>query len=75
MVERTGAITRTAVSGPSPARDAVAAFHGADGDGRLGVWPIGLPREAYGVSNDARGRFGPAVELRARGTRRAIRLR
>ena len=51
-----------------------------DGDGDLTLWPIGLPKEAYGFSRDARGRFGPpsfdaaAFDLPAAGSRQAIRL-
>lgn len=38
---------------------AVKAFHDLDGDGELGRGSFGQPLEPYGVSNDARGRFGP----------------
>ena len=56
-------------------------FHDTDGNGRLSTWPVGLPKEAYGFSNDARGRFGPpsfdaaAFDLSASGARQAITLR
>ena len=38
---------------------AVAAFHDADGDGEMARGLFGLPREPYGFSRGARGRFGP----------------
>lgn len=80
MVARTGAVTSVTITGLAPGRYAVATFHDMDGNGDLTLWPIGLPREAYGFSNDARGRFGPppfsaaAFDLPADGTRQAIRL-
>lgn len=81
MVARTGPVTEVTITGLAPGRYAVAAFHDTDGNGDLTLWPIGLPREAYGFSNDARGRFGPppfdaaAFDLPASGARQAIRLR
>lgn len=36
-----------------PGRYAVQAFHDADGDGKLGRYWYGLPREGVGFSNDA----------------------
>lgn len=81
MVARTGAVTSVVIAGLPPGRYAVAAFHDTDGDGDLTLWPIGLPREAYGFSNNARGRFGPptfasaAFDLPASGTRQAFSLR
>ena len=80
-VPRTGAVTSVIIPGLAPGRYAVAAFHDTDGNGDLTLWPIGVPREAYGFSNDARGRFGPppfeaaAIEVSASGTRRAFSLR
>lgn len=80
MVARTGAVTSVTIPGLTPGRYAIAAFHDIDGDGDLTLWPIGLPREAYGFSRNARGRFGPppfdaaAFDLPASGTRQAIRL-
>lgn len=38
---------------------AIKAFHDLDGDGRLDKGALGVPREPYGISNDARGRLGP----------------
>ena len=81
MVERTGAVTTVVIGGLAPGRYAVASFHDTDGNGDLTLWPIGLPREAYGFSRNARGRFGPpafdaaAFDLPASGTRQAITLR
>jgi len=80
-VPRTGAVTTMTLTGLAPGRYAVAAFHDTDGDGDLTLWPIGLPREAYGFSNDARGRFGPppfaqaAFDLPAAGATAAFSLR
>ncbi|MES2861164.1 MAG: DUF2141 domain-containing protein [Pseudomonadota bacterium] len=80
-VPRTGPVTNVTFSGLAPGRYAVAAFHDMDGNGDLTLWPIGLPREAYGFSNDARGRFGPppfaqaAFDLPAAGTTRSFSLR
>lgn len=81
MAPRTGSVTRVVIPGLAPGRYAVAAFHDTDANGTLTLWPIGLPREAYGFSRDARGRFGPpafeaaAFDLPATGSRQAIRLR
>lgn len=81
MATRAGAITRVVFTGLPPGRYAVAAYHDTDANGRLTLWPIGLPREAYGFSNDARGRFGPppfaqaAFDLAAAGTTKAFALR
>ena len=80
MVARTGPVTSVTIEGLAPGRYAVAAFHDTDGNGDLTLWPIGVPREAYGFSRDARGRFGPpgfeaaAFDLPASGARQAIRL-
>ena len=81
MVARTGATTTVVFSGLAPGRYAVAAFHDTDGNGDLTLWPIGLPREAYGFSRNARGRFGPpafdaaAFDLPASGARQSFALR
>ncbi|MBS0455463.1 MAG: DUF2141 domain-containing protein [Proteobacteria bacterium] len=45
--------------GLAPGRYAVSAFLDEDGDGKLGTNMAGIPREPYGFSRDARGRFGP----------------
>ena len=80
-VPRTGRVTPVVIAGLTPDRYAVAAFHDTDANGELTLWPIGLPREAYGFSRDARGRFGPppfaaaAFDLPASGTAQAFTLR
>lgn len=38
---------------------AVAVVHDRDGNGKLNTNLLGMPRERYGFSNDARGTFGP----------------
>lgn len=81
MVPRTGPVTAVVLTGLAPGRYAIAAFHDTDGNGDLTLWPFGLPKEAYGFSNDARGRFGPptfeaaAIDLPAAGIRSALTLR
>lgn len=81
MVARTGAVTTVVIPGLPAGRYAVAAFHDSDGNGELTLWPFGLPKEAYGFSRDARGRFGPptfdqaAFDLPTSGVREAIVLR
>lgn len=42
-----------------PAKYAVAVFHDANNNGVLDKNAFGIPTEAYGFSNNARGRFGP----------------
>lgn len=80
-VPRTGAVTTVVIPGLPPGRYAVAAYHDTDANGALTLWPIGLPREAYGFSRDARGRFGPpsfeaaAFDLPAAGARQSFQLR
>ncbi|CAL1690291.1 hypothetical protein MMB232_00413 [Brevundimonas subvibrioides] len=80
-VPRNGPVTSVVIPGLAPGRYAVAAFHDTDGNGDLTLWPIGVPKEAYGFSNDARGRFGPppfdaaAIDVPARGARGAFTLR
>ncbi|WP_396594711.1 DUF2141 domain-containing protein [Brevundimonas sp. R86498] len=81
IVPRTGPVTAVVLTGLAPGRYAVAAFHDTDGNGDLTLWPFGLPKEAYGFSNDARGRFGPptfeaaAIDLPPAGTHSALALR
>lgn len=38
----------------------VAVIHDANANGKLDAGAFGIPTEAYGFSNDARGMFGPA---------------
>ena len=81
LVTRTGPTTTVTLEGLPPGRYAVAAFHDADGNGRLSTWPIGLPKEAYGFSRNARAPFGPptfeaaAFDLPEGGMRQGIALR
>lgn len=81
MVARTGPVTTVVIPGLTPGRYAVAAFHDTDGNGTLTLWPIGMPREPYGFSRNARGQLGPpgfdaaAFDLPATGTRQAFTLR
>jgi uncharacterized protein (DUF2141 family) len=81
IVPAPGGATSVTLSGLAPGRYAVAAFHDSDNNGELTLWPIGLPREDYGFSRNARGRFGPpafedaAFDLTAEGVRQAITLR
>ena len=80
-VPRTGASTTVTIRDLAPGRYAIGTFHDTDGNGRLSTWPVGLPKEAYGFSRDARGRFGPpsfdaaAFDLSASGGRQTITLR
>jgi len=38
---------------------AVRMFHDENGDGKLDTNPLGIPREGYAFSNEAKGVFGP----------------
>lgn len=38
---------------------AVSVLHDEDGDGKMKTAMFGMPAEGWGVSNDAKGRFGP----------------
>ena len=40
-------------------RYGLSAFHDENADSKLDTYPLGIPREAYGFSRDARGMFGP----------------
>lgn len=42
-----------------PGEYAIAVFHDANENGKLDRHPLGFPIEAYGFSNNARGKFGP----------------
>lgn len=56
-------VTATSASrtfqGLAPGRYAIKAFHDADGDGKMGANPFGIPTEPFGFSNNARGAMGP----------------
>lgn len=39
---------------------AIAVYHDENTNGELDTNMLGIPKEAYGFSNNARGRFGPA---------------
>lgn len=43
----------------APGTYAVAVLHDEDGDRAMKTGLFGIPREGYGASQDARGRFGP----------------
>ncbi len=43
----------------TPGRYAVAVAHDANGNGKLDMNFIGIPKEGIGASNDAKGRMGP----------------
>ena len=47
------------IPGVAPGRYAVAVVHDADSSGDITTGFFGIPEEAYGFSNDARGRLGP----------------
>ena len=38
---------------------AIAAFHDANSNGKMDTNMLGIPKEAYGASNDAKGTLGP----------------
>ena len=43
-----------------PAGDyAIRVMHDLDGDGELATNMVGMPKEPWGISNNAKGRFGP----------------
>ena len=42
-----------------PGKYAAAIIHDANGNGKLDTNFLGIPSEAYGFSNNARGNFGP----------------
>ena len=50
---------RVVFAGLAPGDYAVAAFHDADGDGKLGQNIVGMPTEGFGFSNGATGFMGP----------------
>ncbi len=58
-LEVTGGEVSTVITGLTPGRYAIKAFHDVDGDGRMGTNPFGMPTEPYAASNNARGNMGP----------------
>ena len=58
VLEIQGGQARWTVRDLPPGRYAVAAFHDEDGDGDMDRGLFGIPREPYGFSRGARGRFG-----------------
>lgn len=69
-----------AFRGLEAGRYAVKAFQDGDGDGRLSVNALGIPKEPYAFSNNARGRFGQpgwakaSFALGAAGAAQTIRM-
>ena len=57
-LDRRGAVTSASVTGLPPGRYVIAAFQDTNGDGKLSLNPVGIPREPFGFSNNARARFG-----------------
>lgn len=57
-----------------PGTYAVAVLHDEDGDRTMKTGLFGIPKEGYGVSQDARGTFGPPSFGDARFTLRAARI-
>jgi uncharacterized protein (DUF2141 family) len=49
----------SAVVGLPTGTYAISAFHDHDGDGKLRTGAFGIPKDAYGFSNNAKARFGP----------------
>jgi uncharacterized protein (DUF2141 family) len=50
---------RVELSGLPPGEYAFALVHDENGNDRLDKSWLGIPKEGFGASNDARGRFGP----------------
>ena len=72
---------RATFQGLKPGRYAAKVFHDLDGDGKMGVNPLGMPTEPFGFSNNAPVRFGPPVwsaaafEVGSTGAAQTIALR
>lgn len=49
------------ITGLTPGRYAIKAFHDVDGDGKMGENPFGMPTEPVAFSNNAKGNMGPAI--------------
>ncbi|MEX0883480.1 MAG: DUF2141 domain-containing protein [Cyclobacteriaceae bacterium] len=60
------AVSNLSVKGLKPGRYAVAVFHDHDGDGKMRTGLFGIPKDAYGFSNNARSTFSaPSFESAA----------
>lgn len=59
FVKVTGHTASYTFSGLSPGTYAVSVFHDEDNDKKMNTNFIGLPKEGVGVSNNAKGFFGP----------------
>lgn len=59
MVPATVPRVRVTLHDLGPGRYAARVHHDLDGDGEMATNLVGIPTEPWGVSNDARGRFGP----------------
>lgn len=54
-----GAQVVLSLEGLEPGEYAIAVFHDENGNGELDTNFLGIPKEGLGVSNDAKGSFGP----------------
>lgn len=54
-----GDSVRVRFAGRAPGTYALSAVHDENGNGVLDTGPLGIPREGYGASNDARRPFAP----------------
>jgi len=81
MVPVTGAGADLELEGLAPGVYGIKAFHDADGDGKMGMNPFGMPTEQFGFSRDAIGARGApawadaAFEVTAAGAVQTITLR
>jgi uncharacterized protein (DUF2141 family) len=77
----TGDAADLMVEGLAPGSYGIKAFHDADGDGKMGTNPFGIPTEQFGFSRDAIGDHGvpawadAAFEVTAAGAVQTITLR
>lgn len=55
----TGERVVVTLEGLEPGTWVIAAYHDENGNGELDTNFVGFPKDGLGVSNDARGRFGP----------------
>lgn len=65
------ATATVSVAGLAPGDYAIKLYHDVNGDGQMNTNPFGLPTEPYAFSNNAKGRFGPAVWADAKFTVKA----